>query len=105
MISTSTGLAILALVTTTLIVRVAPAFLSVSIGDSIRALLERVLPSAVFLNFAIYIIYSEVKTAPLPATLAIASIGVLAFLTRAGLILTACIGSVLYGLIVLATNS
>lgn len=101
MISTSTGIAILALAATSLIVRVVPVFLHVRISERVRALLERTLPSAVFLNFAVYIIYSEIKAAPLPAALAIIGVGALAFLTRAGLIVTACAGSVLYVLVTL----
>ena len=97
----STGLVILALFITSLIVRVFPAFLGIRIGESVRALLERVLPSAVFLNFAVYIIFSEVKAAPLPAGLAIAAVGAMAFLTRAGLILTACTGSFIYVLVIM----
>lgn len=105
MITTSTGLAILALMTTSLIVRVIPSFLDIRISAPVRTLLERILPSAVFLNFAVYIIYSEVKTAPLPAVLAIATVGAMTFMTRAGLILTACTGSLVYGLVVLSATS
>lgn len=81
---TSTGLAILALFVTSLVVRVLPAFLGIRISGAIGLLLERVLPTAVFLNFAVYIIFSEVKTAPLPAILAIAAVGVMTFLTPGG---------------------
>jgi hypothetical protein len=105
MITASTGLAILALMATSFIVRVIPSFLSIRISAPVRTLLDRILPSAVFVNFAVYIIYSEVKTAPTPAVIAIACVGAMAFLTRAGLILTACTGTVLYGIVVLATNS
>jgi hypothetical protein len=101
---TSTGLAILALFATSLIVRVFPAFLGIRISDSMRVLLERVLPSAVFLNFVVYIIYSEVKSAPLPSLLAIAAVGAMAFLTRAGLILTACTGSLIYAVVVMVSH-
>lgn len=105
MIAASTGLAILALMTTSLIVRIIPTFLSIRISTPVRTLLERILPSAVFINFAVYIIYSEVKTAPLPAILAMTTVGAMTFMTRAGLILTACTGSLLYGLVVLATTA
>lgn len=101
---TSTGLAILALFVTSLVVRVLPAFLGIRISGAIGLLLERVLPTAVFLNFAVYIIFSEVKTAPLPAILAIAAVGVMTFLTRAGLILTACTGSLIYALMAMAAS-
>lgn len=102
MIATSTGLAIAALMMTSLIVRVVPVFLRIRLSDKARALLERTLPCAVFLNFAVYIVYSEVKTAPLPAVVAIASVGALSFLSRAGLIFTACISTLLYALVVSA---
>lgn len=102
---TSTGLVILALFVTSLIVRVLPAFLGIRIGGTTGMLLERVLPSAVFLNFAVYIIFTEVKAAPLPAILAIAAVGAMAFLTRAGLILTACTGSLIYALTVMAASA
>lgn len=101
---TSTGLAILALFATSLIVRVLPAFLGIRISGTIGLLLERVLPTAVFLNFAVYIIFSEVRTAPLPAILAIAAVGAMTFLTRSGLILTACAGTVIYALTVMVAS-
>lgn len=102
---TSTGLAILALFVTSLVVRVLPAFLGIRISGTLGMLLERVLPTAVFLNFAVYIIFTEMKTAPLPAFLAIAAVAAMTLLTRAGLIMTACIGSLIYAMTIIAASS
>lgn len=95
-------LAILALLATSVLVRILPVFLRRTMSEAARDLLERVLPTAVFLNFAVYIVYSEVKTAPLPALVALGVLAWLAFRTRAGLILAACAASSAYALLVLA---
>ncbi|MCL1961355.1 MAG: hypothetical protein FWG56_06220 [Desulfovibrionaceae bacterium] len=95
----STGLAILALLATSLLVRVLPAFVRLRLSDTARRLLEHVLPMAVFLNFSIYIAWTEIRTAPVAAIAAIAVVGIVALATRLGLILTACAGTLIYTLI------
>lgn len=88
--------AILALLATSLLVRVLPVFLPLRLSEGTRRLLERVLPMAVFLNFAIYIAWTEISTAPWPAMASIAVVGIITLSSRAGLILTTCAGTLVY---------
>lgn len=93
-------LVIAALITTSLLVRVAPAFINLKLSPSGRKTTEQALPMAVFINFAVYLIWVEVN---IVATAAIASILVAAFatfFTRAGLMLTACSSTLIYAAIV-----
>jgi hypothetical protein len=96
---TSHTVAVLALFATSLMVRVLPVFLSVRMSEGARGLLERVLPMAVFLNFAVYIAWTEIRTAPVPAIAAIVVVGVTTLATRAGLVLITCAGTLVYALI------
>lgn len=95
-ISSSHGLAILALLATSLLVRVLPVFLKVGMSDTVRSLLERVLPMAVFLNFAVYIAWTEISTAFVASLAAIAAAAILTFSTRAGLVLTTALATLIY---------
>lgn len=91
--NTSVLLAIAALLATSCLVRILPVFVTLNLTDASRRLLERVLPTAVFINFAVYILYSEATKAPLAATLALALVAGIAITTRLGLIATALLGS------------
>lgn len=94
----SHSLAILALFITSMIVRVLPVFLRFSLSAASRGLLERVLPMAVFLNFAAYICLTEVQSSPAAAVSAIAVVTVITFCTRTGLVLTTFAATVVYAL-------
>lgn len=97
--STSHGWVILALLLTSLLVRVVPAFVKLRLSESTRTLLERVLPMAVFLNFAVYIAVVEIKQAPWPAAAAFVLCALVTFSTRAGLIFNTLAGTVLWYLV------
>ena len=97
--TTSALLAIAALFATSCLVRILPVFVTLDMTDTTRRLLERVLPTAVFLNFAVYILYSEAAKAPLAATVALALVAGIAVATRLGLIVTAVLGSACYYLL------
>lgn len=97
--STSVLMAIAALFATSCLVRILPVFVTLDLGDQTRRLLERVLPAAVFINFAVYILYSEAAQAPLAATVALAMVAGIAAATRLGLIVTAVLGSICYYLL------
>jgi branched-subunit amino acid transport protein AzlD len=97
--NTSVLLAITALLATSCLVRILPVFVTLNLTDASRRLLERVLPTAVFINFAVYILYSEAAKAPLAATLAMALVAGIAVATRLGLIVTAALGSACYYLL------
>ncbi len=88
--------AIAALFTTSGLVRILPTFISPRIAPRTRRYLERLLPAAVFINFAVYIAYSEVVREPIPALLSLAVVGAVACLNRLGLIGTAVLGTTLY---------
>lgn len=62
----STLMAIAALFTASCLVRIVPALVRVPLPGSLQRCLERVLPVAVFINFALYIAYSEISRAPSP---------------------------------------
>ncbi|HEX7685794.1 MAG TPA: hypothetical protein VF446_20035 [Trinickia sp.] len=95
----SHALAILALLATSMTVRVLPVFVRVRLGTTARGLLERVLPMAVFLNFAVYIAWTEIHAAPAAAVAAIAIAAIVTFSTRAGLVLTTCAATLVYVLV------
>ncbi|TYP62086.1 AzlD domain-containing protein [Stutzerimonas stutzeri] len=97
--TTSVLLAIAALFATSCLVRILPVFISIDLTDTTRRLLERVLPTAVFINFAVYILYSEATKAPLAAGVALALVAGIAVATRLGLIITAVLGSGCYYLL------
>ncbi len=92
-------LAIAALFATSCLVRILPVFVTLDLSDQTRRLLERVLPSAVFINFAVYILYSEATKAPLAATVALTLVAAIAVATRLGMIVTAVLGSACYYLL------
>lgn len=100
----STGLAVLALLATSLLVRVLPVFVRLHLSDSARRLLERVLPMAVFLNFSVYIAWTEIHTAPVAAIVAISVVGIVTLSTRIGLIFTTCVSTLVYALVQMVTQ-
>ncbi len=94
--SQSVAVAIVALFVTSCLVRILPAFVSVRMGPNSRRYVERVLPAAVFINFAVYIAYSEAVREPLAASASLAVVAAIAFLNACGLISTAAVGTALY---------
>jgi len=100
----SHGLAILALFITSLTVRVLPVFVPLRLGETARGLLERVLPLAVFINFAVYIVWTEIQAAPAAAVAAITVTAVATFSTRMGLVLIAAASTAVYVLVHMALH-
>lgn len=98
--SESTLIAIAALFCTSCLVRIIPAFLSFQMSEGTRGYFERILPAAVFLNFAVYIAYTEVTKAPLAALISLLAVGTLASLNFLGLVSTAAIATCIYFLLV-----
>lgn len=88
--------AIAALFTTSCLVRIVPTFISLQLKPPTQRYLERLLPAAVFINFAVYIAYSEMVREPVPALVSLAVVGAVAFLNLLGLIGTAVLGTTLY---------
>ncbi|MCE8021077.1 hypothetical protein HOP51_13295 [Halomonas sp. MCCC 1A11036] len=98
--SESVLVAIAALFTTSCLVRIAPTFISLRINPSTQRYLERLLPAAVFINFAVYIAYSEIAREPAPALISLVVVGAVALFSLLGLIGTAVLGATLYFLLI-----
>lgn len=94
--SGSVLVAIAVLFTTSCMVRIVPAFISLQINPHAQRYLERLLPTAVFINFAVYILHSEMVREPIAGLVSMVLVGVLAFSNRLGLIGTASLGTMLY---------
>lgn len=88
--------AIVALFCTSCLVRILPAFLSPQMGTNTQRYLERVLPAAVFINFAVYLAYSEVNKEPIAAAISLLLVGGVAFLNFAGLVTTSIAATGIY---------
>lgn len=95
---TSHGWAIVALFATSLLVRVLPAFIRIRPSETTRRLVERVLPMAVFINFSVYIAWTEIQTSPVAAIAGIAAAAIASLFTRAGLVLATCASTLVYAL-------
>ena len=94
--SDSAWVTIAALLATSCLVRIIPAFVSIRLQPGLQRCLERVLPVAVFINFALYIAYSEISREPLAASLSLLLVGGLALSNTLGLISTAALGAAAY---------
>ena len=84
-------LAVLALFVTSLIVRVLPVLLRFELAAPGRSM--QVVPSAVFINFIVYIFYSELAREPLAATISLALVATVALLTSMGLLISALVAA------------
>lgn len=97
-------LAIAALAVTSIVVRIIPVFIKVNITNSSKAILERALPCAVFITFAVYICATEISKNIIPAVVAIALTILLVFVARTGLIFIVLLGSLAYMAVQFAIN-
>lgn len=97
--SQSTVVAIAALFVTSCLVRVMPVFVRSQLGPESQRYLERVLPAAVFINFAVYIAYTEALREPVAALVSLTVVVAIALMNLFGLVSAAGIGTVLYFLI------
>lgn len=86
-------LAVLALFATSLIVRVLPVLLRFELAAPWKVYVEQVVPSAVFINFIVYIFYSELAREPLAATISLALVATVALLTSMGLLISALVAA------------
>jgi branched-subunit amino acid transport protein AzlD len=98
--SESVLMAIAALFTTSCLVRIVPVFVSLQLRPHIERYIGRLLPAAVFINFAIYIIHSEGVREPVAALVSLAVVGSVAFLNLLGLIGTSILGTIIYFVLV-----
>jgi hypothetical protein len=91
MVTNSATMATFTLIHTTLFVRIFPIFLKIEIKTTTRTSLETILTTTIFLNFVVYITYSDIKSAALPAILAITALAAVTFLSRLGIITATCL--------------
>ena len=98
--SQSTMVAIAALSATSFLVRILPAFVSFRLGPESQRYLERVLPAAVFINFAVYIAYTEATREPIAALVSLTAVATVALLNSCGLISAAGMGAAIYFVLV-----
>ncbi|MDP9509842.1 hypothetical protein Q7O56_12380 [Pseudomonas protegens] len=94
--SDSAWVTIAALLATSCLVRIIPAFVNIRLQPGLQRCLERVLPVAVFINFAVYIAFSEMSREPLAASVSLLLVGLIALSNSLGLISTAAIGTAAY---------
>ncbi|MBE7376660.1 hypothetical protein [Pseudomonas lopnurensis] len=92
----STIIAIAALFVTSFLVRILPVFVTFQFGGASQRYLERVLPAAVFINFAVYIVYTETLREPTAALVSLGVVAIIAALGLFGLIAVVGIGTIIY---------
>lgn len=98
--SQSPEIANAALFVTSCLVRILPVFIRVKLGPESQRYLERVLPVAVFINFAVYITYTEALQEPTAALVSLGVVAGIALLNLFGLITAAGIGTAVYFVLV-----
>lgn len=98
-------LAILALLATSVVVRILPTFIPVRLSKITRDVLDRELPLAVFINFSVYIVCTEILIAPAAAAAAICVAAVITLATRLGLVFTAVVSTAIYVVVQLSSQA
>ncbi len=86
--------ALAALSATSVLVRIVPAFVRLSLGARGLHLIGQVMPVAVFANLAVYVVYSEIGRSPVAGGLAL-----LAVHGRIGLIGSTLLAAAIYYLL------
>ncbi len=86
-----------ALLITSLLVRVVPVFVSMPLGAGGLRIVGQILPTAVFINLAVYVAYSEISAAPAAAAAtSLLGVALLAISGRVGLVGSMLFGAALY---------
>lgn len=87
---------IMALLLTSLMVRVLPSLIIVNFGEKTQHLIDEVLPCSIFICFITYIVMPEVTNGLSLSFLAFISVVILAIILKFGLIFTTFIATTLY---------
>ena len=87
---------IMALLLTSLMVRVLPSLIIVNFGEKTQHLIDEVLPRSIFICFITYIVMPEVTNGLSLSFLAFISVVILAIILKFGLIFTTFIATTLY---------
>ncbi len=89
-------LVILALLTTSIIVRILPSIVRIKFSPNSQILIEEALPVTIFICFITYIVMSEMVQEPYSAGLAFISIFIMSVLLKQGLMITTIFSSAIY---------
>lgn len=87
---------IMALLLTSLMVRVLPSLIIINFGEKTQHLIEEVLPSSIFICFITYIVMPEVTNGLSISFLAFISVVILTIILKFGLIFITLIATTLY---------
>lgn len=89
-------LVILALFSTSIIVRVLPSLISIEFNEKTQYIIEEILPTSIFICFITYIVMSEMTIDPIKSILAFTTLIMLSTVLKLGLIATTFIASIIY---------
>ncbi len=85
-----------ALLIASVLVRVVPVFVSMPLGAGGIRVVGQILPTAVFINLAVYVAYTEISAAPAAAATSLLAVALLATSGRVGLVGSMLFGAALY---------
>lgn len=88
--------AIAALIATSLLVRVLPALCEFNFSNVKVEWVERIIPTAVFITFVIYVFMQEMKASTVAAAISLGVTAAIAYLKLGGLILSLLAGCFIY---------
>ncbi|NGO90448.1 hypothetical protein [Vreelandella stevensii] len=89
-------LVILALLLTSVMVRVIPSLLTINFGEKAQHLIEEVLPTSIFICFITYIVMPEMDNGLSLSIFSFIAVCILAVILKSGLILTTVVATTLY---------
>jgi len=89
-------LVILALFSTSIIVRVLPSLISIEFNKKTQYIIEEILPTSIFICFITYIVMSEITIDPTKSVFAFTTLIMLSIVLKLGLIATTFIASIMY---------
>lgn len=89
-------LVILALLLTSVMVRVIPSLLTINFGAKVQHLIEEILPTSIFICFITYIVMPEMDNGINLSIFSFIAVCILAVILKSGLILTTVVATTLY---------
>jgi len=88
--------AILALISTSVLVRIIPSFLNIKFSKKVELLIHEIIPFSVFINFIIYLLFYELSKDFYPALISMAIGFLCIYIFRLGLVVSTILTSLLY---------
>ncbi|CAM0553850.1 hypothetical protein EHLJMEHL_03944 [Vreelandella titanicae] len=89
-------LVILALLLTSVMVRVLPSLFTINFGAKAQYLIEEILPTSIFICFITYIVIPEMTNGLNLSIFSFIAVGILAVILKSGLFLTTVVATTLY---------